>query len=233
MSDTDNASYNSNIVSLRSVEKKYESGQLEVDALKGIDLDISQGEHLAILGPSGSGKSTLLNIIGGIDYASSGDVVVAGQELSQLNERELALFRRKTIGFIFQIFNLLPTFTAAENVALPLELNKLSLSSAQAHAKKLLDQVGLKGRENHLPSQLSVGEQQRVAIARALANNPRLILADEPTGNLDQITGKNVMDILVDINKSQGTTLIIVTHSLEVAKRANRIIQIIDGRIAT
>lgn len=222
----------SDLIVLEAVEKTYNIGRLEVNALRGIDLKVTQGEHLSIVGPSGSGKSTLLNIIGGIDWPTSGNVTVAGNELTELSEGELALFRRKTLGFVFQLFNLIPTFTALENVMLPLELNRMKLADAKQRAQRLLEEVELEGRGNHLPAELSVGEQQRVAIARALANEPLLILADEPTGNLDQETGGHIMDLLVGVNATRETTLLVVTHSLDVAHRAKKILKLVDGKLA-
>jgi ABC-type lipoprotein export system ATPase subunit len=203
--------------------------RVPVRALDGIDLQIAAGEIVAIVGPSGSGKSTLLNLIGALDRPSSGEVLVNGTPLSQV--RNLDRFRGETIGFIFQSHNLLPTMTARENVEVPMYAIGMRAPERRARAVELLGLVGLAARADHLPNQLSGGERQRVAIARALANRPAIILADEPTGNLDSKNTADIMGLLADLNESQGVTLVIVTHNAEVAAASQRVITIRDGRI--
>ncbi|NJN16218.1 MAG: ABC transporter ATP-binding protein [Oscillochloris sp.] len=203
--------------------------RMPVKALNGVDLQIAAGEIVAIIGPSGSGKSTLLNLIGALDRPSSGEVIVNGTPLSKV--RNLDRFRGRTIGFIFQSHNLLPTLTARENVEVPMYETSISGSARRKRAEALLAMVGLGGRANHLPGQLSGGERQRVAIARALANQPTIVLADEPTGNLDTKTTAEIMALLIDLNRTQNVTLVIVTHNTEVAAICQRIISIRDGAI--
>ena len=200
-----------------------------VDILRGIDFEASPGEALGIVGPSGSGKTTLLLVLGGLERSTSGKVRVNGYDLSVMNEDQLTIFRRDNIGFIFQSFHLIPTMTALENVAIPLELK--GSMNAFAAAREKLGEVGLLNRLLHYPGQLSGGEQQRVAIARALASGARIILADEPTGNLDQETGKEIIDLLFGLRDRQGTTLLLVTHDPELARRCSRIVEIRDGLI--
>ncbi|NTU83360.1 MAG: ABC transporter ATP-binding protein [Chloroflexales bacterium] len=202
---------------------------MPVKALDGVDLKIHKGEVVAIVGPSGSGKSTLLNLIGALDRPSSGEVIVNGTPLSQV--KDLDRFRGQTIGFIFQSHNLLPTLTARENVEVPMHELRLSAGKRRARALELLGLVGLAQRGDHLPNQLSGGERQRVAIARALANRPAIVLADEPTGNLDSKATADIMGLLSDLNREQGVTLVIVTHNTEVAAAAQRVITIRDGKI--
>ena len=212
---------------LEKVWKVYKMGSVEVEALRGVSLKIERGEFVAIMGPSGSGKSTLMNIMGLLDTPTRGKVYLMGRDVSRLGEDELAEIRGKTVGFVFQRFNLLPYLTALENVLLP----TLFLGEKREdRARELLEAVGLGHRIHHLPSQLSGGEQQRVAIARALINDPEIILADEPTGNLDSKTGKQIMEIFRDLHK-KGKTLILVTHDEEVAGYAERVVRIRDGRI--
>lgn len=208
---------------------KYYGDGHQVRALDGVNLSIEQGEMVAVMGPSGSGKSTLLNMLGGLDLTSAGKVVIAGQDLAKV--RNLDEFRAQTVGFVFQLHNLLPTLTATENVEVPMRGQSISRSDRRKRAGDLLSLVGLADRMNHLPSQLSGGQRQRVAIARALANEPRLILADEPTGNLDSGAGKEIMDLLVDLKTSQGTTIIVVTHDRRVARTTDRILTMRDGKI--
>ncbi|MBP1466585.1 ABC transporter ATP-binding protein [Candidatus Chloroploca sp. M-50] len=203
--------------------------RVPVRALNEVDLQIQAGEIVAIVGPSGSGKSTLLNLIGALDRPSSGDVIINGTSLTKV--RNLDRFRGETIGFIFQSHNLLPTLTARENVEVPMYESSLRAGQRRARAQELLTMVGLASRINHLPNQLSGGERQRVAVARALANRPAIILADEPTGNLDTKTTADIMALLTTLNREQGTTLIIVTHNSEVAAAAQRVITIRDGQI--
>jgi len=206
------------------------SGTGRVEILRGIDLEVQKGEVLAIEGPSGSGKSTLLGLLAGFDSPTSGSIRLDGEEISTMNEDELALLRGKKLGFVFQSYNLIPTLTAEENVMLPMELRGDG-SAAERRARELLAAVGLQERFRHFPAQLSGGEQQRVALARAFAGNPSILLADEPTGNLDSTTGKMVLELLLDLNRRQGTTLILVTHDAALSRLADRIIRLRDGKI--
>ena len=221
-----------NTIKLVDVCRQYHLGSADVDALKNIDLEIDQGEFVALVGPSGSGKSTLLNLLGGLDHPTGGEINVQGVSLQAANEEELTRHRRHNVGFIFQTFNLLPTLTALENVALPLMLGGVCLTERNQRAEALLQRVGLGHRLNHRPTELSGGEQQRAAIARALVNNPQIILADEPTGNLDSSTGAEVMNLLRELNTERGVTLIIVTHDPDVAAYADRIVHLKDGQIS-
>jgi len=222
----------SHAIQLVDVCRQYHLGSAEVDALNHVNLETGQGEFLALVGPSGSGKSTLLNLLGGLDHPTSGEINVQGVALHSANEKELTQHRRHNVGFIFQTFNLLPTLTALENVALPLMLSGIGPAERHQRATTLLQRVGLGHRLDHRPTELSGGEQQRAAIARALVNNPQIILADEPTGNLDSATGAEVMNLLRELNTERGVTLIVVTHDLEVAAYADRIIHLRDGQIA-
>lgn len=219
------------IVVADNISKIYKTGETNVIALRNVNLRIERGEYIAILGPSGSGKSTLLNIIGGLDKPTSGKIYVDGVDLGRLKEGRLARFRAEKIGFVFQFFNLIPTFTALENVMVPAEIIGLKTRDARERAERILARVGLEGRFNHFPSQLSGGEQQRVAIARALINNPPLLLCDEPTGNLDTKTGAEIVELLSEINSEYKTTLVIVTHDQRIAKAADRIVNLVDGQI--
>jgi len=218
------------LVELKNVSKRYVMDDVYVDALKDVSFKIREGEFVGIIGPSGSGKSTLLNIMGLLAKPSSGTVLLDGIDVSGLDEDRRAYLRGKKLGFVFQTFNLIPTFNALENVAIPMAFYDVPKKKRIEKAKELLDSVGMKHRLYHLPSQLSGGERQRVAIARALANNPEIILADEPTGNLDSVSGKQVLDLFVNLNKD-GKTIIIVTHDQNIAKKMNRIISLKDGRI--
>lgn len=219
------------IVDLKKVKKVYQMGEVQIEALKNIELKVKRGEFIVILGPSGSGKTTLLNLIGGIDSPTEGEIFVNGVDISKFNQNKLTLYRRETVGFIFQFFNLIPTLTAKENVEFALEL-KDKKEKRKRDATELLELVGLRERTDHFPYQLSGGEQQRVAIARALAKDPPLLLCDEPTGELDFKTGKKVLKVMRDLNKSEGKTFIIVTHNTPVGKIADRVIYLHDGEIA-
>ena len=222
---------NKPIIELENVSKIYKLGKVNVKALYNINLKIYPKEFLAIIGKSGSGKTTCLSIMGCLDLPTRGKVKLLGKDISKFDDRELSKIRGKTIGFIFQMFNLIPTLTTLENVTLPMIFQGVDKEKRIKRAKKLLKLVGLEERMNHRPMELSGGEQQRVAIARALANEPQIILADEPTGNLDTKSGKMIIDILEKINKEKGTTLVMVTHDIELASRANRIIKLEDGKI--
>ena len=219
------------LIKLTDVWKIYQMGEIEFAALKGIDLEIYEGEFLVVLGPSGSGKSTLMNLLGCLDIPSEGTVYLNSSDISELEESELARIRGQMIGFIFQSFNLIPTLSTEENVLLPLEFQEEDVQLARKKAAYLLDIVGLSDKRKNLPSQLSGGQRQRVAIARSLAVNPPIILADEPTGNLDTKTGDYILDFLDGLNKKEGKTIIIVTHDLDIVKHATRVVYIRDGEI--
>ena len=216
---------------LRDVRRTFRVGGAEVRAVDGIDLEIDGGEFVAVEGPSGSGKTTLLQLLGGLDKASEGSVVFDGRELVELDDEGLTRLRSRQIGFVFQSFNLIPTLTARENVEIAMVPVTRRKADRRTRAGALLELVGLAARADHLPSRLSGGEQQRVAMARALANSPRVVLADEPTGNLDSATAEEVISALRDLSTSQGVTLILVTHAEEVARRADRRIKMRDGRM--
>ena len=218
------------ILSMRNIIKSYYLGEEEQVILKGINLNINRGEFVSILGPSGSGKSTMMNIIGCLDKASSGQYVLSGRDIKDLDENELAEIRSKEIGFIFQSFQLLPRLTALQNVELPMIYSGVSPIKRKEIARKMLERVGLSERLNHYPNQLSGGQQQRVAIARALSTNPTILLADEPTGALDQSTGHQVMDLFKELH-AEGRTIIMITHDENIAKQATRIVRILDGTI--
>lgn len=218
-----------NILNVRNLKKTYNNGANTITVLDDISFEIQKGETFAIVGPSGSGKTTLLGLCAGLDQPDDGRIELCGVELEALNEDERAILRNRNIGFIFQDFQLLSTLTALENVSVPLEL--LGAKNANRVAKELLDKVGLAKRHHHYPSQLSGGEQQRVALARAFSNSPSILFADEPTGNLDDDTGEKVIQLLFDLNKEAGTTLVIVTHDLDLAKRNNRILRLKGGKI--
>ena len=219
------------ILRLENVWKTYKMGEIEVNALRGVSLTINQGEFVAITGSSGSGKSTMMNIVGCLDLPSKGVIYLDNKDISKLHESDLAQIRAKKIGFIFQQFHLIPTLSAIENVMLPMEFQEVPTDVARKKAAEILDKVGLGDRAGHLPSQLSGGQQQRVAIARSLSNNPDVVLADEPTGNLDSVAGANVMDMLENLWKKEEKTIIMVTHDLKLANYAKRIIQLKDGQI--
>ncbi len=217
------------MIQLRNVQVKLASAAGEVNILRGVNLAIQPGESVGIVGPSGAGKSTLMMVVGGLERATGGDVVVAGVELGGLSEDDLALWRRETVGIVFQAFRLIPTMTALENVAVPLEL--AGKPKAFERAKAALAQVGLGHRLTHYPDQLSGGEQQRVALARAFVIEPKLLIADEPTGNLDGTTGTAIMDLLFDLRNRFGTTLLLVTHDTSLAQRCDRVVRVRDGQI--
>jgi ABC-type lipoprotein export system ATPase subunit len=218
------------IVKTRKLTKVYGDGE-QVRALDGVDLSLDAGEMVAVMGPSGSGKSTLLNMLGGLDQPSDGQVIIDGQDLATV--RNLDAFRARTVGFVFQLHNLLPTLTALENVEVPMRGQPMRRGARHERARELLALVGLSDRLHHLPSQLSGGQRQRVAIARALANRPQIILADEPTGNLDSVAGEEIMNLLADLNLSQGTTVVVVTHDRRVARTTDRILTMRDGRVTS
>ena len=219
------------MIELENITKTYHMGEETIHALSGIDLTIAEGEFVAIVGSSGSGKSTLLHIIGGLDSPTSGKVTIAGQDLSQSSDKELSRYRNRSVGFVFQTFNLHPTYNALENVALPLIFSKMPRPQRLELAREALETVGLAERASHHPNQLSGGERQRVSIARALVVQPKLILADEPTGNLDSKTGDRIIELLSRLNKEKGLTLLLVTHDLDIASNAPRTLFLRDGAI--
>jgi putative ABC transport system ATP-binding protein len=220
------------VIRTEALAKVYQMGAEEVHALRGIDVEIRKGEYVAIMGPSGSGKSTLMNLIGCLDSPSSGRYWLAGRLVSELDDDELAYIRNKEIGFVFQTFNLLPRATALHNVELPLIYNGTPSEERIERAKKALERVDLVPRMHHKPNELSGGQRQRVAIARALVNNPSIVLADEPTGNLDSKTGEEIMNLFENLH-AQGNTIILVTHEMDIAQHAHRVIFIRDGKIAS
>lgn len=215
------------IIELKNLVKTYENGNIK--ALNGIDLEIEEGEFVSIIGPSGSGKSTLLNILGALDIAESGEITVAGYNL--MENKELHKFRGEKLGFIFQLHNLIPNISVVENIEIPMFTQKISSKEMREKALNLLDSVGLKDKAKYMPTKLSGGERQRVAIARALANDPSIILADEPTGSLDSKTSQMILEQLTKLHKEENVTLIMVTHDMNVAKLADRIIEVLDGKI--
>lgn len=219
------------LIEVKNLNKIYGSGEAEVKALKNINLNIEQGEFVAIVGQSGSGKSTLLHLIGGVDISSSGEVIIDGKNIYKLKEKELSILRRRKLGFIFQFFNLIPVLTAQENIEMPVLLDNEKID--KKYMNELLRILGLEERKNNYPSQLSGGQQQRVSIGRALANKPSIILADEPTGNLDSKNSKEVLELLKYCAKKYNQTLILITHDINIAKSADRVITIEDGEITS
>ncbi len=220
------------ILEANSVSKQYQMGEVTVDALDEVNFVVEKGEFVAVMGPSGSGKSTLLHLLGGLDKPSAGEVTLGGHRLSLMSDREVTLIRRRNVGFIFQFYNLLPTLTAEENIALPLLIDGKKLKKYQSRIDELLELVGLSDRRKHKPDQLSGGEQQRVAIARAFVNDPDIVLADEPTGNLDSRAGEEIMKLLRRSCDELGQTIVVVTHDPKAASFADRIVFLKDGQIA-
>lgn len=221
------------IVVCRGLEKRYRQGEIEVPALRGVDLDIHRGDFATLAGPSGSGKTTLLNMIGGLDYPSAGKVIVDGQGLGALSKTDLAEMRLHKIGFVFQAYNLIPVLTAAENIEFILRLQGARAKERHERARAALANVGLEGLEDRRPSHLSGGQQQRVAVARALINRPAIVLADEPTANLDSHTAEGLIDLMADLNARHGTTFLMGTHDARVIARSRRHIELTDGRISS
>ena len=221
------------VIEATKLKKTYHTGEVDVEVLRGVDLEVGRGEFVAIMGPSGSGKSTLLHLLGGIDVPTGGNVLVDGEDLAMLGDDGRTLLRRRRLGFIFQTFNLLPTLTAKENVALPLELDGVPSPEAGERAKGVLDQVGMGHRCQHVPGKLSGGEQQRVAVARALVIKPLVLLADEPTGNLDSVNGRQVTALLRGLVDEFRQTIVMVTHDAAVADAADRLVQLHDGLVVT
>ena len=216
---------------VQELEQTYRSGEAALTVLHGVSFAIGDGELVAIVGPSGSGKSTLLGLLAGLDRPAAGRVLLDGTDIGSLAEDQRARLRRETVGFVFQSFQLIPTLTAEENIAVPLDLR--GDSGAREKARHLLERVGLADRRGHFPAQLSGGEQQRVAIARAFVHEPRILFADEPTGNLDAATGERIIALLLELNRELGTTLVLVTHDAELAQRAHRVIRLADGRVVS
>ena len=222
-----------NLVHINNVDKVFKRGSEEIHVLGGLDLQIPEGEFLALMGPSGSGKSTLLNLIGGLDRPSQGSVEVGGEQVESLSDRRLAAWRARHVGLVFQFYNLMPVLTAQKNVELPLLLTHLSRSERKKRAAIALDIVGLSHRKNHFPRTLSGGEQQRVGIARAIVTDPTLLLCDEPTGDLDRRSGDEILDLLQALNREQGKTIVMVTHDIHAAARASRTLYLNKGQLST
>lgn len=220
------------LLAARGLTKSYAMGRRTVEVLRGVDLEIGRSDFLALRGASGAGKSTLLHLIGGLDSANSGEILFDGRNVAKFSESDLCYYRNRRLGFIFQAYHLLPELTALENVCLPARIGRLAPTAAETRGRALLEQVGLKERTEHKPYELSGGEQQRVAVARALISEPELILADEPTGNLDSRTGAEIIELLRNLCVQKHTTLVIATHDAKVAACAQRVVELIDGRIA-
>ena len=218
------------VVSASELQRRFGQGDTAVDALRGVSIDVPKGRLTAVMGPSGSGKSTLMHILAGLDRPTAGEVVIAGENITTMNDTDLTKLRRRHIGFVFQRFHLLPALSVLDNVAAPLLPYRMPFDKVE-RARELLDAVGLAGREKALPSELSGGQQQRVAIARALMNDPVLLLADEPTGNLDSQTGAEIFDLLLDLRERRGMTVLVATHDQMIASRCDRIVRLLDGRI--
>ena len=219
------------LIDVRNVKKVYHVGTVDVHALRGVDLQVASGDICSIIGRSGSGKSTMLNVLAGLEQVSGGEIVIAGKHLERMTQGELILFRQKRVGFIFQSFNLMPYYTALENVALPLSFSGVPLAQRTKRPKQMLDVVGLSTHMKHKPSELSGGQQQRVGIARALVTNPSIVFADEPTGNLDSNTSDEVMQVIINIMREQKKTLIMVTHDPHIAEYGDKVVHLLDGRI--
>ncbi len=221
------------IISLNDVTKVYRQGSVDVHALRGLTLDIGEGEFTAVCGPSGSGKTTMLNLVGALDAMTSGSIVLEGRELASLNKKELSELRRDRIGFVFQAYNLMPVLTAYENAEMVLWVQGVDGPTRRDRVMGLLEQVGLKGMEDRRPSELSGGQQQRVAIARAIASNPAVVLADEPTANVDSETAETLLDLMEELNREQGVTFVFSTHDPQVMERARRVVRLVDGSVAS